>query len=74
MPSRWKGSPEAPPSGFFGGWKRKSKRGMRKVEPSSKIRRRKTWEVQKPKRARSPLSSEEDGMAGGAAGFVGENR
>jgi hypothetical protein len=62
---RWKGSPGAPVSGLFGGRKRKSERGRKKEETSSDVRRKKTWEALKLKRAGSPLPPEKGGRAGG---------
>jgi hypothetical protein len=53
MPGRWKESLEAPASRFFGSLKTKSEKGRKKGDASSHIRRKKTWEAQKLKRARS---------------------
>jgi len=65
MPGRWKESPGTPLSGLFGDGKGKSERGRRKEETSSHIRRKKTWEARKLKKAWSPLLLEKGGRAGG---------
>jgi hypothetical protein len=55
MLSRWKESPGVPTLGFFGGPNGTSERGRKKEEASSHIQRKKTWEVQKLKRARTSI-------------------
>jgi hypothetical protein len=52
--------PEVHLSGFFGGGREKSERGRKKESASSKALRREARGVRKLKRARAPLSSEEE--------------
>jgi hypothetical protein len=57
-PGRWKETPGVPASYFFGIEKRKNERGMKKARASSQIRRTKTREVPKLKRATASLQFE----------------
>jgi hypothetical protein len=74
MRGRWKESLGAPVSGFFGSLKTKSGKGRKKGEASSNIRRKKTWKVQKLKRARASTLNRKNGSAESAAGPVSGNR
>jgi len=60
MPGRWKESPGAPGFRFFGTKNEKDERGRKKGEASSNIQRKKTWKVQKLKRAVATLASEKE--------------
>jgi hypothetical protein len=57
-PSRRKETPRVSAFCLFGGGKRKDGRGMKKESASSKIRWKKTREVQKLRRAKAPLRFE----------------
>jgi hypothetical protein len=57
-PGRWKETPGVPASGFFGDWKEKNERGMKKASASSHIQRKQTREVPKLKRATASLQFE----------------
>jgi hypothetical protein len=60
MPGRWKESLGTPVFRFFGGEEQKGAKGKKNGEGSSNIQRKKTWKVQKLKRAVATLPSQEE--------------